>query len=394
MGERTVRPVTTAADMNTWISFPRRHVYAPTSLWVPPLDRDVRRLLDTKKNPFFRHGTALALLAEDAHGNPCGRLLVHVYHRHSVRHGERAAFFGFFECQDDRATAAALFRAAADYGAQHGCSVLRGPFNMTAMQEMGLLQEGFADSPAVDETYSAPYYPALLAAVGLERTFPVTTFRLDDVATVDPDALLRAPHRALLDGGHLHIRAADFRHFDREIELLRELLNDSFYDNPYFVPISCEEFHFQIGPYRRLMDPGLCLVAELDHVPCGFIVAVPDFNPLLKRMAGSAGPRALTSFLMGRRHVHAASLLIMGVQRQLQGQGIMRVLQAEFLRALQRRRYRRLTITWIAGDNEKSLATVRAIGARSLHHLSLYEVAIPLASPRDRAAAPRKGDEQ
>jgi hypothetical protein len=37
------------------------------------------------------------------------------------------------------AIAQALIDAAATFGATHGCTVLRGPFNMTAMQEMGIL---------------------------------------------------------------------------------------------------------------------------------------------------------------------------------------------------------------------------------------------------------------
>ena len=157
-----VRAATTGEDLEAWITFPRRFVYGTRSPWVPPLDGDLRRMLDRRKNPFFRHGTALPLLATDGTGRPLGRILAHVYHRHNVRHGERAAFFGYFECRGDPGAAQALVAAAAELGAQHGCTILRGPFNMTAMQEMGILVEGFDAAPAVDETYTAPYYPALL----------------------------------------------------------------------------------------------------------------------------------------------------------------------------------------------------------------------------------------
>jgi GNAT superfamily N-acetyltransferase len=143
------------------------------------------------------------------------------------------------------------------------------------------------------------------------------------------------------------------------------------------VPITADEFRFQIGPYRRLLDPAINLVAELDGVPCGFVVAAPDFTPLLKRLDGRLGPRELATFLLGRRHVRGAVIIIMGVQRQLQGAGIMRVLHAELVRALQRRGYRRLTITWIAEVNKRSRATVERLGARPFHRLTLYEGHIP-----------------
>jgi GNAT superfamily N-acetyltransferase len=330
-------------------------------------------MLDRRRNPFFQHGDAVPLLARDAQGRVAGRVLAHIYHRHNARYGERASFFGYFECRDDPAVARALIAAAAAFGERHGATVLRGPFNMTAMQEMGILVDGFDAPPVVDETYTAPYYPALLAAAGLRPVFPVTTFRLDDVAAVTSDALLTDRHRALLADGRLRIRPADLRHFDAEIETLRELLNDSFYENPYFVPITHDEFVFQLGPYRRLMDSHISLVAELDGVPVAFIVAVPDYNPLLKKLGGTLSPVGLVTFLHERGDIHDAALIIMGVQRQLQGQGVMRVIQAALIRALQFRGYQRLTITWVADVNSKSLATMRALGARPYHRLTLYE---------------------
>ncbi len=375
-GHVTARPVAGKAELRRWITLPRTGIYAPSSPWVPPLDGDLERLLDRRRNPFFQYGDAVPYLAVDERDQPVGRILAHVYHRHNVRHGERAAFFGLFECRDDPEAARALIDAARAYGARQSCTTLRGPFNMTAMQEMGILTDGFANPPAVDETYTAPYYPALLEGAGLRPVFPVSTFRID-MARAEPDSMLSDRHRALMASGRLRIRPADLGHFEREIETLRELLNDSFYENPHFVPITHDEFMFQIGPYRRLLDPAISLVAELDGVPCGFAITVPDYNPILKRMDGRLGPREALIFLSQRPRIRGAVLIIMGVQTQLQGQGVMRVLQAELVRALRRRGYRRLTVTWVADENEKSLATVAALGGRPLHRLTLYEGEIP-----------------
>jgi GNAT superfamily N-acetyltransferase len=209
----------------------------------------------------------------------------------------------------------------------------------------------------------------------------VTTFRIDDLGAAAPDDLLHERHRRLLASGRLTVRATDTRQYDREFETLRELLNDSFYENPYFVPITREEFDFQLGPYRRLMDPAISLVAEWDGVPCGFVVAVPDYNLVLRAMGGRMGPRSILAFLRVRSRIKDAALIIMGVQRPLQGEGIMRILQTELLRALRRRGYTRLTITWVADGNAKSLGTMHAIGARPYHRLTLYEM--PLGEVAD-----------
>ena len=54
------------------------------------------------------------------------------------------------------------------------------------------------------------------------------------------------------------------------------------------------------------------------------------------------------------------------------------VSDAELLRFLRASGYRALTITWVAYDNVKSLATIAALGGHPYHHLTLYEA--PIAS--------------
>jgi hypothetical protein len=372
----TVRPAESPREIEAWVRFPRERVYSPISPHVSPLDRDVLALLDRGVNPFFQHGEAIPFLAYGADGRPVGRILAQVYRPHNQRHDERTSFFGFFECLDDQEAATALIRAAAGAGAARDCDVLRGPFNITAMQEMGILVDGFEHPPAVDQMYSAPHYPRLLDGAGLRRVYPHTTYRIDDVRKVDPGALLGERHRILTVERRLRVRTARMRHFDQELEILRVLLNESFAELAHFVPLTAEEIAFQVGAYRAYLDPSLLLVAEMDGVPRGFVLAVPDFNPLLKRLNGRADARTLLRAApsigrwLWRRD---ACLIIQGVERRLQGQGIMRVLHARLIRNLRRRRYRGLSVTWIGDDNPRSAASVQTLGAKPCHRLTLYE---------------------
>ncbi|MFI5273218.1 MAG: hypothetical protein ACHQ4H_09340 [Ktedonobacterales bacterium] len=382
-----VTPVRGRRDLSKWIRFPRRRVYARDSPWVPPLDSDLRRMVDPRRNPYFRHADARLVLARDHRGHVLGRALLHVNHRHNVRHDERAAFFGFFECLDDPQAARALVAAATEYGAQHGCTVLRGPFNLTVSQEMGILVDGFDEPPTVDLTYTAPYYPALLEAAGLHAVFPVTTFRTDDLSELDPEAMLGPRQHAWRAGGRLRIRTARLDAFEEELELIREISNDAFYDSPYFVSLTRAEFRFQVAPYQRLLDPDLTLIAEIDGVPCGFVIATPDFSPLLRRMRGRSGLRELVIFRRGRAAIHDAVGTFMGVQRHLRSHGVMRLLQSELVRALKRRHYRSLTITWMSEENGEARAMAAVLRGRPVHRLVLYEGQIP-APDDDPAATP------
>lgn len=369
----TTRIASSRSDVKKWLAFPRQSVYAKDSPWVSPLDEDVGRMLNKKKNPFYLHGDGVPILAIDGSGNVVGRILAQIYHRHNARHDEKTSFFGYFECIDNQEVAKVLIEAASAFGREHGCNKLRGPFNMTAMQECGILVEGFEEPPAVDESYTAPYYPKLLESTGLKQTFPMTTFRVDDLNAVDPEKLLTARHKELIDKHNFTVRSTRKADYDRELEWIRELLNNSFYENPHFVPITNEEFEFQVGPFKRLMDPSIVLFVEQYNVPCGFGLCIPDFNPIMKKMNGVLSPKTMMDFVKGRKKLDGAALLIMGVQDHLQGKGVMRLLWSELIKSLKRAHFKHLTVTWIADVNAKSLGTVKAIGGRQLHRLCLFE---------------------
>jgi hypothetical protein len=218
-----------------------------------------------------------------------------------------------------------------------------------------------------------------MAAAGLTATFHATTARVDDLAVIQPDALLDAQQRELLAAGRVRGRPLNARRMDAEIELLGEMVNDSFARNPFFVPVTREEWMFLTDPYRKIVDPALVRLVELDGRPCGFVITVPDVSPLLWRLHGRAGLIQGFRYALGRRRVRTAVGTFIGVRQEVRKLGMMRVIVAEGIRALQRKGYRRLFLTWIADDNPGALAINRALAAHTLHRLAVFEG--PLAEP-------------
>ena len=66
---------------------------------------------------------------------------------HNRVHEEKIGFFGFFESEDDRDVAAALFREARSVGARvlPWASLLRGPVNPSLNDEAGALVPAESD---------------------------------------------------------------------------------------------------------------------------------------------------------------------------------------------------------------------------------------------------------
>jgi hypothetical protein len=366
----TLKLVHSAADKHAFVACARA-VYAIDSPWVRPLDRIVLDYLNARRNPFYSDGRGQAFLCM-RDGRPIGRILAHVWDRRRALHGEGVGYFGFFECADDPEVAASLFDAAAGFACESRCRWLRGPFNMTAAQEMGIMVEGFERTPAVDMVYTPPWYPRLLEASRFRECLRMQTWRNDDIATLDPEATLSDRYRALQGRIGLSIRPIRSRHRDEDLELVRELVDSAFLGNWEFVPITREEWRFQVGALVPLLDPALVLLAEVRGVPVGVTFTVPDLNRLLRKLDGRLlHPAALG--LLGRPPTDAAVVILFAVRKQYQGLGVSRALNAELVRALCRRGYRRLAITWIAAGNAASRAQAEALGMRPLHSLCMYE---------------------
>ena len=348
-----------------------RTIYSSDIPWVRPLDWIVLDYLDAKRNPFYRDGRGQAFLAL-RDGKAIGRILAHVWDRRHRLHDQSVGYVGFYECAEDPEASAALLDAAASFARESRCEWLRGPFNMTAAQEMGIVTGGFEQTPAVDMVFTPSWYPQLLEASGFRECLRMQTWRNDDISSLEPETMLSSHHRELQSRIGLTIRPIRSRHRDEDLEHVRELVCSAFLGNWEFVPITREEWQFQIGALVPLLDPSLVLLAEVRGVPVGVTFAVPDFNHFLRRMNGRMVHPAAFG-LLKRPPTAAAVVILFAVRKQYQGVGISRALNVELVRALRRGGYRSLAITWIAVENQASRAQAEALGMRQLHSLSMYE---------------------
>ena len=106
----TVDPVTTRAGLRAFVKLPYR-LYRGDPNWVPPLLSDDYRKLDRARHPFFKHAAGELLLAR-RDGVTAGRIVAIHDELWEKTYGERAAYWGWFECENDVEVARALFDAA------------------------------------------------------------------------------------------------------------------------------------------------------------------------------------------------------------------------------------------------------------------------------------------
>lgn len=336
--------------------------------------KDELKGLFSAKNPMVATGELeLAhFTARDAGGKLIGRVCAHV-HKPTQKHFDvKTGFFGYFDCIDDVETARALHGAAQAWLKTRGCAKIIGNFNLLATQMMGVLEEGFEHQPYVAMNYSGPAIPGLLKTLGYARTFPMTTFETD-LQSLPDSALEDSKQRENLSGRFRWDKARK-RGLKATLEEIRVVMNDAFAKNPFFAPLTQEEFWFQAKDMGFILDPHVTsLVYTPDNALAGCIVTIPDVNVLLKRLDSRLSLRALWEIPRFKLQRDRALLLFAAVKKDMHSTGLGWTLLTQCLRSLKARGYRKLGITWVGDSNKASLTLAARIHAKPLHRLALYE---------------------
>ena len=353
-------------------------VYPRTSPYVSPLKSDLVRALDVARNPLFGaigQGKRRVITAHRG-GRPVGRIVALVHGASNEIHGQRRGSFGFFDCADDADVARALLEEAAAFARAEACDHLAGNFNLTAMQQMGVLTDGFQGQPYSDMHYNPAHMPRLLEENHFERSFPVSTFELD-LRHFDPEKLITPAISARLDDPELRWETLHTRNFARVLEDVRVVLNDGFANNPMFVPLAPEEMFFQAKDLSHVMDTRITALVHDAEGPAGVVLCIPDLNPMLRGMRSRLSVTAPWHLLKHRLRRRRAVIIFYSVVQRRQRQGLNGAMLYRVTRALKRHGYESLGITWIADVNVASLAQMERLGARRLHRLHLFSRRLP-----------------
>lgn len=349
-------------------------VYPRASPYVSPLKSDLERTLDVRRNPLFGEiGAGMRRVITAHRGDRVmGRIVAHVHGASNGVHGERRGNFGFFDCADDLTVARALLGEVERFARGHGCDVLAGNFNLTAMQQLGVLTDGFEEAPYSDMQYNPPHIPRLLEACGFAATFPVSTFELD-LTTFDPASLLVGQAAERLTDQRLTWARLHARDFTHVLDQVRVVLNNGFANNPMFVPLAPAEMAFQARDLSHVLDPRITALVHDQSGPVGVVLCIPDLNPMLRGIGSRIGVTALWHFLKFRLLPRRRAVIIFySVAARMQGQGLNGAMLHRVTSALKSAGYRSLGLTWIADVNAASLRQVERLGARRLHRLHLY----------------------
>jgi GNAT superfamily N-acetyltransferase len=364
--------------IEAFIRFPFR-LYADDPYWVPPLLSRQRQFLDPAHNPFFAHAEVALWLAR-RNGEVVGTISSHVDHLHNQVHGRRDGMFGFFECVQDYAVAAALLTTARDWALRRGMTDMRGPLSFSQNHTCGLFVEGDPGPPAVMMPHNPPYYGVFFERFGLVKALDMLAYQLDLAQFGDDSAFVSGPLGRLADRVRRNARAVfrthDPRTYYQDMEKIRVAYNQAWEHNWGFVPLTDAEFRQLAAELREVIDLDTIIGIEVHGQPAAFAIGLPDINQVLIHMGGRLFPFGWLKWL--RRRITQGRVILLGVVKEYRGQGLEALLVVELARVGVRKGYQHVELSWIAEDNHAMQRVIRHVcgphGVRPYRTYRLYEM--------------------
>lgn len=370
MSSIKILPIATQSDLKRFIHFPYG-LYRDDKCYVPPLRGDVKKQLT--RHPFHDHAESLRFLAVK-NGRVVGRIAAIIDQNHNRFHEENAGFFGYFECVEDDDVGQALLSQAKETLFNKGVSIIYGPASPSSNGEFGLLIDGFKLRPSLMMPYHKPYYRAMIEAAGFEKAKDLLAFDVHQ-DNLDPKvmALLKKIHQRRSRDAPVTIRTVALKRFQEELSLLRDLYNNAWEKNWGFVPMTGAEFDFEAEDLRRIIDPRIVLVAELEGQPVGFILMVPDYNEALCHCKGRLFPLGIFKLLYHARKIKRTRTILLGVTPEHRDRGLAAMLYFEGIRRGIESGYEVSECSWILEDNQDMCKAIERIGGELTKVYRVYE---------------------
>ncbi|MEO6190401.1 MAG: hypothetical protein ABIO44_08570 [Saprospiraceae bacterium] len=357
-------------DFNSFFKVPYA-IRGANSLFAGTFEPDLKKMLSVK-NPIFNSEEDYTYFTIKKNNEFVGRISVHIHHAYNRHYNEKKCYFGFFECIDDQTIADQLFKCAESFALKRACTSISGNFNLTAMQEMGVMLNGFDKEPYILQSYGMPYYAKLMTNARLAPIFPMSTYEMD-IENIDPHSILSSKQNALLNNPEFEFIAISKKLYQTLKPSILELFNKGFENNAHFVPITMDEFNFQAKDLIYFMDNHISFLVKHNGIPIGVSIQIPDINPFLRATKSKLSLSAIYHYFKLKNHRHRALCIFSSIAPEYQNKGVLGAILYLIIIALKKRGFKKLGITWISETNKASLKKMEDGKATKLHDLCIFE---------------------
>lgn len=369
-----VRPARSFRDVGTFIDLPNRlHAGTP---YVPQLKLERRIFLSRRPRlGTYARRVDFELFLAEREGRVVGRVSAQIDHAYNRHHDERRGWFGFFDCEDDAAAAAALIDAAERWLRARAMTRMAGPADFTMNDESGIVIEGHDLPPMVRQPWHPPYYQRLLegADVALEKEVDLLMWELD---IADREQMLPILPELAADARDKHgvsIRRMTRRDLRRDLDVFGEIYNRAWRRNFGFVPYDAADLDQYAIEMQLAFDRDWMMVAQIGDEPVAIAMTFPDLNQIQRKMKGRLLPLGWWHFLRRKHTIDKVRVGFLGVKPKYQHTGAAAALYVEhFDTAARHARIKSGEMGWILETNRAMNRGMEAMHGRVVKKYRVY----------------------
>ena len=369
-----VRPVRSRSDLNTFIKLPWR-LYRNERNWVAPLLMDVKKRLDQKKNPFFKHTEAQYFLAYRG-SEPVGRISAHIDRNLNEFQDNEWGLFGWFECEDDPEAARALLSTAEQWLRERGRDRMVGPMDFTTNDECGLLIEGHERPPIILCPWHHTYYQRLFEQdIGMTKTMDLYMWSLHVTGRENVHAAIWEMADKLESEHGIVCRSFRKKDLQDEVSRFLEVYNAAWERNWGFVPLTEEEVRHYAKDLGPVLDENWAMVAEKKDTGevVGAALTLPDFNQVLAKMNGRLLPFGWITALRERKKIDSVRVFALGVKPEYQHTGVAARFYQMHFDAAESTPQKGGEMGWILEINKPMNRAMEGMGGKIVRRYRVYE---------------------
>lgn len=378
MAKVQIQPVSTPEQLALFLDVPNI-VYANDPNWVSPLRSSVAKQF-TPANPFFQYGTLqqfIAVEAGDDGPKAVGRIVAAVNQRLIEREGQAIGLFGYFECIDDFDIAQRLLKAACQWLQEQGMVRVRGPIDLSTHNSCLFLVDGFDSPPFLLMPYNPAHYPQFMDRDGWQKAKDAYAYDLplDRPLPAEYEKGYRIAVKSGIQFRRLRLKGEEFQ---QDALSLYHLFTKAFSNNWSSTPRTEEEFLEEAKSLQDLVDPDIFWVAEYEGEMVGFFMALPDYNPVLRRVNGKLNWLGILKFLWYRRSINTARVIaICSLPDYRRKMVPLALIHIGMTNGVEKAKpYRRAELSWVYEDNMPSRKVIEATGATIYKTYRIYEKAL------------------
>jgi hypothetical protein len=254
---------------------------------------------------------------------------------------------------------------------------MRGPMNFSTNHEIGFLIKGFDHLPSIMMIYNPPYLPKLAEKFGLKKVMDLNGFIITKQTPIS-ERQIRVVKR-IAQRNKISLRSVDFSKFEEELKTIHYIYNHAWEKNWGFVPLQEAEFKHIARDMKKVADPDLILVAEVDGEPAGFSMSLPNINQALTYLNGRLFPFGILKLLWHtkiRNKITGIRNVTMGVVHKYHRRGIDNLFFYETYNRAVKKGYEFSELSWILESNELMCRSAEAMGATLFKKYRIVEMPI------------------